>query len=150
MKNKLTYVYLLFWLSPLLTSPFLWFGATVEDIGIFRPIRGNGILVAKNFSTLAIFYFLLTLAMVLFEYTRRSRFVKIVILSLQIVFLSFFFMIPRIILGPTGLSPSGLSDVDFYRETYWISVQPAYVIALLGLVLSVSFYFIFNFLKEKN
>ncbi|MGG5315784.1 hypothetical protein [Enterococcus sp. AZ072] len=151
MKKNLSRLYLLFWLVPLVVSPFQWFSSIVQDVEIFRPIDGTGILVAKNFGTLAVFYFLLLAAMLVSEFFQKNDVLQVVIIGLQIMFSTIFFMLPRIIIGPTGLAQSGMSDVDFYLKALLLSIEPSYMIALFSLVISVVLYFTFNIcLRNKS
>ncbi|MEO1771002.1 hypothetical protein [Candidatus Enterococcus ferrettii] len=151
MKKNLSRLYLLFWLVPLVVSPFQWFSSIVQDVEIFRPIDGTGILVAKNFGTLAVFYFLLLAAMLVSEFFQKNDVLQVVIIGLQIMFSTIFFMLPRIIIGPTGLAQSGMSDVDFYLKALLLSIEPSYMIALFSLVISVFLYFTFNIcLRNKS
>ncbi|MGM0213244.1 hypothetical protein [Enterococcus sp. AZ109] len=150
MKKKLSRLYLLFWLVPFVVSPLQWFSSTVQEVDIFRPVNGTGILVAKNFGTLTILYFLLLITMVVFEFSRKHPLVCVAIISLQIMFTTIFFMLPRIIIGPTGLSQSGMSDVDFYLRALLLSIEPSYMVALISLIISVGFYFTFNICRENK
>lgn len=151
MKKNLSRLYLVFWLVPAIVSPFQWFSSIVQDVDIFRPIDGTGILVARNFGTLAILYFLLLAGMLVSEFFKKNYILRVVIIAFQMMFSTIFSMLPRIIIGPTGLSRSGMSDVDFYFRALLLSIEPGYIIALLSLVISVGLYFAFNIcLKNKS
>ncbi|EOH96288.1 hypothetical protein [Enterococcus pallens] len=151
MNKNLSRLYLVFWLVPAIVSPFQWFSSVVQDVEIFRPIDGSGILVARNFGTLTILYFLLLAGMLVSEFFKKNYILQVVIIAFQIMFSTIFSMLPRIIIGPTGLSQSGMSDVDFYLRALLLSIEPGYMIALLSLVISVGWYFAFNIcLKNKS
>lgn len=150
MKKQLSRLYLLFWLVPLVVSPLQWFSSTVQEVDIFRPVDGTGILVAKNFGTLTILYFLILATMLVFEFSRKHPLVCVAIISLQIMFTTIFFMLPRIIIGPTGLSQTGMSDVDFYLRAVLLSIEPSYVISLISLIVSVGLHFVFNICHENK
>lgn len=151
MKKNLSRLYLVFWLVPAIVSPFQWFSSIVQDVDIFRPTDGTGILVARNFGTLAILYFLLLVGMLFSEFFKKNYIIQVVIIAFQIMFSTIFSMLPRMIIGPTGLSRSGMSDVDFYFRALLLSIEPSYIIALLSLVISVGLYFAFNIcLKNKS
>lgn len=133
--------YWFFWLLPIATLPFPWIKALVDEVGALHPVDGTGFLVMKNFATLALWYVIFTLGMLLGEFARKKWNIKLVILSIQIFFTTVFSSLPRMILGPTGLTKTGFQNLDFYTSAYFLAVKPAYGISLLSLILAIFLYY---------
>lgn len=153
MKNRMNWLsrcYWLFWLLPIILLPFPWVKAVVDEVEVLQPIDGTGFLVAKNFSTSALMYVIFTLGMLLAEFSRKSLNIKIVILVIQTFTLAVFSTLPRIILGPTGLTKTGFQNLDFYTSAYLLAVRPAYTISLVSLLLAVLSYYYFQIYRAPK
>ena len=64
-KIKLEQLYLFFWFFPILLLPFTWVNAVVQGAEILGLIHGTGIVVSKNFPILTLFYFLVSMSLIL-------------------------------------------------------------------------------------
>ncbi len=139
-KRKIEQLYLFFWFFPIFLLPFTWVNAVVQGAEILGLIHGSGIVVSKNFPLLTMFYFLISVSLLLSNKFIDTYNWRIVHFSCMLVFASFFSMLPRIIIGPNGLSESGLKD-SFYSSMYLITIKPSFYLAILSFLLAVFFYF---------
>ncbi|KAF1297584.1 hypothetical protein BAU15_07685 [Enterococcus sp. JM4C] len=143
-------IFLIFWLIPIALLPFRWLSAVVKDAEILGSIQGTGWLVLKNFPVLGWLYFLLTVALVWLYFSRVKRVLAPIYLSCLACFTTGVALLPRMILGPTGLSQSGLFDSQAYYSLYFIAIKPAYYLAVGSLVLAIITFFVFHILLEKE
>lgn len=149
MAKYLSKIYWFFWLLPVLFLPCVWISATAIDIGVLATIEGTGVIVLKNFSELAFFYVVCTLALLLEGLSRGLQSVKILVFGLLVCFSTFILCLPRMIIGPVGLSRNGIYDYDFYMEVYRLSVSWQYTVLAISIVLAVGTYYYFRILKNK-
>ena len=137
---KVERLYLFFWFFPIFLAPFTWVNAVVQGAEILGLIQGSGFVVSKNFPLLTMFYFLISVSLLL-----SNKFIKaynwhMLHFSCMLVFASFFSMLPRIIVGPNGLSESGLKD-SAYSAMYFLTIKPSFYLAILSFFLVAFFYF---------
>ncbi|MGG5358820.1 MULTISPECIES: hypothetical protein [unclassified Enterococcus] len=146
MRSKLvnSRTYLLFWFIPILLLPFTWVNAVVQDAEVLGTIHGNGLLLVQNFPTLSFFYLFISISLLIPNTFIRTDNWKLLCFSCMLIYLSILAMLPRIIIGPTGLSESGLRDSSNYLSMYLITIRPPFYLAILATFFSVVLYFIAN------
>jgi hypothetical protein len=143
-------VFLIFWLFPIFLLPFRWLSAVVKDAEILGAINGTGWLVLKNFPVIGWLYFLLTVALVWLHFSRVKEVVAPLYFACLVSFTTGIVLLPRIILGPTGLSQSGLFDSQAYYSLYVIALKPAFYLVVSSLLLTVITFFIFHILPIRK
>lgn len=148
MEKVLSKIYWVFWLLPILFLPSVWISATAIDTGSLTAIEGTGFIVMKNYSELGLFYFFCTLALLLEGASRGLRSIKVLVFGMLICFGTFMLCLPRMIIGPVGLSHSGIYDFDFYMGVYRKSVSWQYTLMVIFLFLAIGAYYYFRILKE--
>ncbi|HDL2462635.1 TPA: hypothetical protein PW114_003059, partial [Enterococcus faecium] len=60
--------------------------------------------------------------------------------SCLLVFTSMFSLLPRLIIGPNGLSESGLKDLA-YSSMYFLTIKPWFYLVIASFILATFFYF---------
>ena len=148
-KIKLEQLYLFFWFFPILLLPFTWVNAVVQGAEILGLIHGTGIVVSKNFPILTLFYFLVSMSLILTNKFMNSYNWHLIHFSCMLVFTSFFSILPRIIVGPNGLSESGLKDTG-ETSMYFLTIIPSFYLAILSFLLAVIFYSIAKLRIEEK
>lgn len=139
-KVKLEYLYLFFWFFPIFLLPFTWVNAIVQGAEILGLIRGTGIVVIKNFPILTMIYFLVSVSLLLTHKFVHSYNWQLLHFIFMLVFTSIFSVLPRIIIGPNGLSESGIKDTQ-YTTMYLLTIKPSFYLAIVSFFLAVGFYF---------
>ena len=132
--------YLFFWFFPLLLLPFTWVNAIVQGAEVLGLIQGSGFLVARNFPTLTIFYLLVSVSLLIPRSLINNYNWKLIYFSCMLIFTSMFALLPRMIIGPTGLSQSGLKDLSDYSAMYFLTIRPLFYLAAASFIVSVIMY----------
>ncbi|MEY8445175.1 hypothetical protein [Enterococcus ratti] len=139
-KKRLEQMYLFFWFFPIFLLPFTWVNAVVQGAEVLGLVHGTGVVVLKNFPILTMFYFIISIGLVLTNKFINSYNWYLVHFSCMLIFTSFFSVLPRIIIGPNGLSESGLKDT-IYSSMYFLTIKPGFYLAIFSFVLAIVFYF---------
>ncbi|MGM0124925.1 hypothetical protein IGI37_002319 [Enterococcus sp. AZ194] len=152
MKKVIHYknIFLVFWLLPIVLLPFRWLSAVVKDAEILGSVQGTGWLILKNFPALGWLYFLLTVFLVWYHFSRVKRVLAPIYLCCLACFTTGIALMPRMILGPTGLSQSGLFDSQAYYSLYFIAIKPIFYVVVLSFILTIITFFIFHILPTQK
>ncbi|MGM9904060.1 hypothetical protein A5844_000711 [Enterococcus sp. 10A9_DIV0425] len=137
---KIEQVYLFFWFFPIFLLPFTWVNAVVQGAEILGLINGSGLIISRNFPVLTIFYFLISVSLLFSKIFIHNFNWHLIQFSCMLIFTSIFSILPRIIIGPNGLSESGLKDTA-YSSMYFLTIKPCFYIAIISFVCSVCLFF---------
>ncbi|WP_165003415.1 MULTISPECIES: hypothetical protein [unclassified Enterococcus] len=148
-KRIIERIYLFFWFFPILLLPFTWVNAVVQGAEILGLIQGSGIVVSRNFPILTMSYLLISVALLLPKSLIDHYNWRLLSFSCMLMFTSLFAMLPRLIIGPNGLSESGLKDTA-YTSMYFLTIKPSFYLVIASFILAVLFYFFFQiWVKEE-
>ncbi len=127
-KTVIDRLYLFFWFFPIVLLPFTWVNAVVQGAEILGLIQGSGFVVSRNFPALIVFYLVISVGLLL---------PKSLINHYNWQLLS---LLPRLIIGPNGLSESGLKD-SAYSSMYFLTIKPWFYLVIASFILATFFYF---------
>ncbi len=97
-------LYLFFWFFPIVLLPFTWVNAVVQGAEILGLIQGSGFVVSRNFPALIVFYLVISVGLLLPKSLINHYNWQLLYFSCLLVFTSMFSLLPRLIIGPNGLS----------------------------------------------
>ncbi|MFV0560528.1 MAG: hypothetical protein ACK5NA_07410 [Enterococcus sp.] len=149
-KKLYSYLFLLCWLVPLVLLPFSWVNAVVQDAEVLGTIHGTGFVVLSNFPFLIFSYITLSSALLVSKVFPSAPNIKLFFLIFLVGFAVTVLLLPRMIIGPTGLSTSGLRDGAAYEEMYLITIKPIFYLVIASIQASVWFYFLANVYQRAN
>ncbi|MBE6171773.1 hypothetical protein [Enterococcus mundtii] len=145
---KLEQLYLFLWFFPIFLLPFTWVNAVVQGAEILGIINGSGFIISKNFPTLTLFYFLISVNLIVSKTFIKKYNWHLIQFSSMLVFTSYFSILPRIIIGPNGLSESGLKDTS-YSAMYFLTIKPCFYIAIVSFALAVGLFY-YTEIREQS
>ncbi len=133
-------LYLFFWFFPIVLLPFTWVNAVVQGAEILGLIQGSGFVVSRNFPALIVFYLVISVGLLLPKSLINHYNWQLLYFSCLLVFTSMFSLLPRLIIGPNGLSESGLKDLA-YSSMYFLTIKPWFYLVIASFILATFFYF---------
>ena len=133
-------LYLFFWFFPIVLLPFTWVNAVVQGAEILGLIQGSGFVVSRNFPALTVFYLVISVVLLLPKSLINHYNWQLLYFSCLLVFTSMFSLLPRLIIGPNGLSESGLKD-SAYTSMYFLTIKPWFYLVIASFILATFFYF---------
>ncbi|EME8111192.1 hypothetical protein [Enterococcus faecium] len=133
-------LYLFFWFFPIVLLPFTWVNAVVQGAEILGLIQGSGFVVSRNFPALTVFYLVISVGLLLPKSLINHYNWQLLYFSCLLIFTSMFSLLPRMIIGPNGLSESGLKD-SAYPSMYFLTIKPCFYLVIVSFILATFFYF---------
>nr|AFC63971.1 hypothetical protein EFAU004_01887 [Enterococcus faecium Aus0004] len=130
----------IFWFFPIVLLPFTWVNAVVQGAEILGLIQGSGFVVSRNFPALIVFYLVISVGLLLPKSLINHYNWQLLYFSCLLVFTSTFSLLPRLIIGPNGLSESGLKDLA-YSSMYFLTIKPWFYLVIASFILATFFYF---------
>ncbi len=108
--------------------------------GDIRPDPRKRIVVSRNFPALIVFYLVISVGLLLPKSLINHYNWQLLYFSCLLVFTSMFSLLPRLIIGPNGLSESGLKDLA-YSSMYFLTIKPWFYLVIASFILATFFYF---------
>lgn len=139
-KNSNRSALFIFWFFPIVLLPFTWVNAVVQGAEILGLIQGSGFVVSRNFPALIVFYLVISVGLLLPKSLINHYNWQLLYFSCLLVFTSMFSLLPRLIIGPNGLSESGLKD-SAYSSMYFLTIKPWFYLVIASFILATFFYF---------
>lgn len=139
-KTVIDRLYFFFWFFPIVLLPFTWVNAVVQGAEILGLIQGSGFVVSRNFPALIVFYLVISVGLLLPKSLINHYNWQLLYFSCLLVFTSMFSLLPRLIIGPNGLSESGLKD-SAYSSMYFLTIKPWFYLVIASFILATFFYF---------
>ncbi len=112
----------------------------VQGAEILGLIQGSGLVVSRNFPALTVFYLVISVGLLLPKSLINHYNWQLLYFSCLLVFTSMFSLLPRLIIGPNGLSESGLKD-SAYSSMYFLTIKPWFYLVIASFILATFFYF---------
>lgn len=125
----------LFLVFPIVLLPFTWVNAVVQGAEILGLIQGSGFVVSRNFPALTVFYLVISVGLLLPKSLINHYNWQLLYFSCLLVFTSMFSLLPRLIIGPNGLSESGLKD-SAYSSMYFLTIKPWFYLVIASFILA--------------